>query len=394
MLIGEPGRAGDCGQWHDATATDATPVSALRIDPDLLSEPGAKRRLVTNVTALRSASIDGVLPIADLIERTGDHGPEIWLVMGAAVTPTLTEFDPAGAVCPDAILRDIGQTLLALHRVGLAHRSLSASTVVLGADGRALLAEVGLHAALTDADIDPTLDAAQWAALSRWLSGFDIAGTKAALEYCADLAVQDSLAAGVQALPVVLGRTQLPKAMRDKADVGAAAVPTSAIPVPGELIRFGPGVPQSIEPGTVPAAPGTARPSRRRRRQSWTGALATLAVIAAAAVWWWLGHRGGLTVHEASVTAAPSAVGCDATVDLAAEIATNGRSGVIRYQWRRNDGQVTAELTQAVNSGQHSATVHLRWAIAGNGDFAAVATLNVLSPKVISAAGGFTYHCR
>jgi hypothetical protein len=37
--------------------------------------------------------------------------------------------------------------------------------------------------------------------------------------------------------------------------------------------------------------------------------------------------------------------------------------------------------------------VHLAWTFAGQGDFDAVATLEVLSPQSLHAVGRFSYHC-
>jgi hypothetical protein len=121
-------------------------------------------------------------------------------------------------------------------------------------------------------------------------------------------------------------------------------------------------------------------------------ALLTIAVITGVALWWW--HRlGGLGVESASVHAEPSVAGCATTIDVVGVIATNGRRGTIHYQWRRNDGQPTSQLSQDMLPGDHSASVHLAWTFAGQGDFDAVATLEVLSPQSLHAVGRFSYHC-
>ena len=118
----------------------------------------------------------------------------------------------------------------------------------------------------------------------------------------------------------------------------------------------------------------------------------TAAVIGGVAFWWW--HRlGGIRVESASVSSAPSVVGCAATADVVAVVDTNGRRGVLRYRWVRNDGQTTEELSQTIAGGQRSVTLHLAWTFAGRGNFAAVATLDIRSPDPITAQGHFRYRC-
>jgi hypothetical protein len=390
VLIDADGRAGSCGEWHSATARDGTRVGALRIDPELLAVPGALDRLLACVEALRSADLDGVLPIADLIQRPASTGDDIWLIASGPATPTLADLAPG----PDAaaLLHDVGESLLALHAAGMTHGALSSSTVVAGPDARPRLIEVGLRAALTAIAVDPADDVRQWVQLGRALA---TAGGGTLLARCAEIAETESLAAAVAALaePAVLGpapaaqdsgRTRLGRR-------GTTASRAEDRPA-GELIRFGPGVPSISTSPAEQARVGAVRPARQRARRRIVSALLTIAVITGVALWWW--HRlGGLGVESASVHAEPSVAGCATTIDVVGVIATNGRRGTIHYQWRRNDGQPTSQLSQDMLPGDHSASVHLAWTFAGQGDFDAVATLEVLSPQSLHAVGRFSYHC-
>jgi hypothetical protein len=365
MLIGDELRRGDCGVWHHASDAAGQPRGALLVDPELLATSGALDRLVAIVARVRAAAVDGVLPVLDLIEQPTEAGDAIWLITALPPDRTLADLEPGEEAT--AALRQVGQTLAALHAVGLAHGALSASTVVLGPGGQVLLAEVGMRAAMSGTSADAASDAQEHARLT---------GSPTPAEH-----------GDVRTDRTMLGRRG--------AATGTAAVATTTAPAAQQSenvpIRFGPGVP-AVAPSGAAAVSGDVSRRSRRRRVRWASAVLTLAIIAGAALWWW--HRlGGLAVESATVSSTPAVAGCAATVDVAADVTTNGRRGVLHYRWLRNDGQTTGELSQTVAGGQHSVTLHLAWTFAGHGDFAAVATLEVVSPGRTSAEGRFRYRC-
>lgn len=119
-----------------------------------------------------------------------------------------------------------------------------------------------------------------------------------------------------------------------------------------------------------------------------------MAIVAAAAgLFWW--QRGGpLSVLAVNVTPAQApGHNCDVTVDVVGTIRTDGRGGIVTYQWQRNDGQTSAVLHEVVAPARHDAVVHLHWTLAGEGTFQATATLSVLAPDALTASSEFTYDC-
>ena len=173
-----------------------------------------------------------------------------------------------------------------------------------------------------------------------------------------------------------------------------------AAPAPGELLRFGPGVPvPAPAPDMTQAAAiwrGEAQPTDdppRRRRRLITWLLPLLVLIAVLAILLWQHSGTPLTVTDAAVHAASPALTCDGTANVNATMHTNGASGTITYRWRRSDGTVSDTLRQQVTKGSSNVHVVLLWSFHGQGAMNATATLEVLSPSQISASTTFTYTC-
>jgi hypothetical protein len=176
------------------------------------------------------------------------------------------------------------------------------------------------------------------------------------------------------------------------ADVGAEAPTVRAM----NELRFGPGVPPA--PVATPAWPATVPPGRTRpvwrRLVSLLSSLLTLALVAVVGFYLWQRLRP-LQVESATV-AVPRPAGnrCNVTVDVVATVHTNGRSGVIRYQWFRSDASPGAVLTEQVGSGQRTATLTLKWRFDGVGATTETATVNIIEPSPIQAGTKVAYGCK
>ncbi|GAB3386816.1 hypothetical protein GCM10027452_37210 [Micromonospora halotolerans] len=81
------------------------------------------------------------------------------------------------------------------------------------------------------------------------------------------------------------------------------------------------------------------------------------------------------------------------TVDVVATVRTNGRGGVIRYQWFRSDAPPGGLLTERVGRGQRTATLTLRWTISGAGATVESATVNIVEPSPLQASTQIRYRC-
>lgn len=162
-------------------------------------------------------------------------------------------------------------------------------------------------------------------------------------------------------------------------------------------LRFGPGVPPT--PAATPAWPGAAGTARRRRPLwrrlvSLLSSLLTLALIGVVGFYIW--QRLSPLELEGVTVAVPEPAGtrCDVTVDVVATVRTNGRSGVIRYQWFRSDAPPGAVLTEQVGSGQRSAALTLKWTFTGVGSSAETATVNILEPSPLQVGTPVQYSCK
>ncbi len=177
-----------------------------------------------------------------------------------------------------------------------------------------------------------------------------------------------------------------------------------ASPAPGELLRFGPGVPvpatttpdmtQAIAAWRGEATPAEDTSPRRRRRRLLSWLLPLLVLIAVIAILLWQRSGSQLSVTDAAVHAASPTLTCDGTANVAATIHTNGAAGTITYRWRRSDGTVSDALRQQVTKGSTNVQVVLLWSFHGQGSMNATATLEVLSPSQLTASTTFIYTCR
>jgi hypothetical protein len=167
-----------------------------------------------------------------------------------------------------------------------------------------------------------------------------------------------------------------------------AAAPTVRV---HDQLRFGPGVPTASPAWPAPAG----RPRRRwRRLVSMLSSLLTLALLLVVGLYLW--QRLRPLVVESATVAVPRPAGnrCNVTVDVVATVRTNGRSGVIRYQWFRSDASPGALLTEQVGNGQRTATLTLKWAFSGVGATTETATVNITEPTPIQAGTQVAYRCR
>ncbi|MBM2618515.1 hypothetical protein JIG36_23440 [Actinoplanes sp. LDG1-06] len=161
-------------------------------------------------------------------------------------------------------------------------------------------------------------------------------------------------------------------------------------------VRFGPGVPPTPVP--APAWPAVVAPARRRplwrRLVSVLSALVTLALVVVVGLYLWQ-RLSPIEVESATVAVArPAGSRCGVTTDVVATVRTNGKSGVIRYQWLRSDAGPGAMLSEQVGRGQRTATLTLKWTFSGVGTTTETATVNILEPSPLQATTQVAYNCR
>ncbi|GIJ81190.1 hypothetical protein SAMN05443287_10418 [Micromonospora phaseoli] len=172
----------------------------------------------------------------------------------------------------------------------------------------------------------------------------------------------------------------------------ALAAPTAG---PGGELRFGPGVP--VAPPPAPAWPTPAPPPRRRsawrRLVSLLSTLLTLALLAAVGLWIWQRLSPLEVVEVNAAVPRPAGERCDVSIDVVATVRTNGRAGVIEYQWLRSGSAPGALLTERVGWGQRTVELTLRWSFSGVGSTTETATVNIVAPSPVQAATEVSYAC-
>jgi hypothetical protein len=122
--------------------------------------------------------------------------------------------------------------------------------------------------------------------------------------------------------------------------------------------------------------------------------LLTLVLVVLVGLYIW--QRLSPLVVEGATVAVPKPAGtrCDVTVDVVATVRTNGKGGVIRYQWFRSDAAPGAVLSERVGSGQRVATLTLKWTFSGVGTTTERATVNIIEPTPVQSTTQVAYRCR
>ncbi|MER6579185.1 hypothetical protein [Nonomuraea sp. NPDC001023] len=449
----------ELGNWIDAISPDGRRAGALLFDPRVIGLPGVRERVVNTVMTdqhLVLGGMGGLIPVADVVAA----GDQVWLLTAQAVSPTLADLlagapvDPAGAA---SVLTETAQTLLALHAAGVTHGSVHPGTVVITAEGAALLSERGLSDAIRGQVSPRERDAAGWASLARGLAAsFTQTAPRAAglFERAAGTAVtlgleparamlsqeraalpgglisRDSLARAARgrsafAQPPAFA-AQPPPAPQDEGDIVTLLhVPASGSP---PRLQFGPGM------GGPEAGPGTgagtvrqprqettaeriwregrdgaatvhqpdkrsqgraAKVSRRRRRRTILSTALFAVVMAGAIVAWFrLTDAPELAVRSIDVVAPKKTLGCGGAIVLTGTVVTNGGVGEIRYEWRKNLDKEVVKGSLRTSADKTSYAVPLRWTLSGKSSVKATATLKVLSPgPARTDKASFTYKC-
>ncbi|PZG02067.1 hypothetical protein [Nonomuraea aridisoli] len=454
----EPGIAGfrltqhtwptELGHWIDAIAPDGRRAGALLFDQAVIGLPGVRDRVVGAVMTDRRlvlGGLTGLVPVADMVAA----GDQVWLLTAQAVAPTLADLltsrrvEASGAAC---VLVETAQTLLALHAAGVTHGSVRPRTIVISAEGAALLSERGLADAVRGRASAPGHDAAGWAALARVLAApfgaspvaelFERAAATAGAHGLA--AARDVLVEGRGVLPGGrISRDGLAQAARDRSAFAQApahgmgdegdVVTRSHIPEgpygvdEGDIVtllrvpegatgpaRFGPGVGMREQVGETAAQRiwrsggqeatlhrRAARRSRARRRRTIL-ATAAFAVIMAGAILAWLrtGDVPELAVTSVDVVAPKRTQGCDSAVVITGTVVTNGAPGEIVYEWRKNLDEDVVRGSLRTRSDRTSYTLPLRWTLRGESDVRATATLRIVTPgPVRTGRASFRYKC-
>jgi len=430
--IKEQGTRVSIGTWQETSTTDGRRVSALAL-PQQSQEQ--LTRVAATVSAVRQLDLPGVVPVVDLVGHQG----RAWLIAASPVGPDLASL--TGRLSPGVvatILSDTGQTLMNLHRTGIFHGALDASTVVISPAGAALLSEVGVAAATAGRTGNAMDDAAAWAALARQLAGdhptIQAVATAAAAGMETGLRV---LAANAATLPGFGDRVALAAAPHAAKPIQFAAPPeesttllfdqlekvdaadqptrmakrsTTAASASAErgadgVLRFGRG------PMVMPSTPQWTPPQQPRPKRGIArlvaGALSALLLILAVGYglgvllgqapspqallqqWGFLDsfQIGSVAVAKVDVTT------CNSQADVVGTVVTNGESGVFAYEWLDSDGHSSGRLNQSVRSGERSVAVHYYWSFTGKGTHKGTATLRILAPNQIEASAPVNYTC-
>jgi hypothetical protein len=247
-------RTTPAGTWFAAASATDEPAGLLLVHPAVDLEV-----LVPTVETLADLHLPGVLPTERALAAQAGRN---WLAATVSPVPTLADFLNAGANQEPryaaALLTEVGDTLLAVHRAGLLHGMVNPASLVIGPTGAAMLTDWGTSTAAT-----PRHDIEAWAELAQLLAQHWCADDPPAadvLTAAAELANTTGLLAGIDELAALTGATR--RAVGAAPPAGpAAGAPTEPI-TPPDAAAPTDSVPIHIAPiHTAPtAATATATP--------------------------------------------------------------------------------------------------------------------------------------
>ena len=156
-ILGVLGKGG-MGQVYSAHDTVANRVVALKtLSPQLAHDEAFKERLRREASAASRMSNPHVVAIHEFGEVDGVLYLDMALVegrnLGQLVRESRTGLDPHRAV---ALIAQVASALDAAHRIGLTHRDVKPSNVLVTADDFAYLIDFGLVRAAEDAGLTAT----------------------------------------------------------------------------------------------------------------------------------------------------------------------------------------------------------------------------------------------
>ena len=167
-----------------------------------------------------------------------------------------------------------------------------------------------------------------------------------------------------------------------------------------EILRYGPGVPPTLPAGQpeltaerVWQPGGLGKSPRRRPRLSrlagW--ALTACLLVASGVLLYQRIHHAPFHVTGVAITQ-QAHNGCG--VNVTGRITTNGAAGTVSYQWLVQPSQQPPQpLSQSVLAGQQTVYVTIAVEGAGQGSTAQTVTLQVLGPDTRAAAAPVTVSC-
>ena len=167
-------------------------------------------------------------------------------------------------------------------------------------------------------------------------------------------------------------------------------------PPGSDLVRYGPGVPESQAGVTAEQVWRTGRmpePAKRPHRlRRIAGTAFTVLLLAAAAVVLFLRFHHAPFHTSGAAIIAESKSGC--AVNVTGRIDTNGAAGTVSYQWVfQPQSEAPQPQSQSAISGQHSVIVTVAVEGQGHGTASQKVTLQVLSPDPATASTNVTISC-
>src|SRR6185437_1116058 len=145
-LLGRLG-AGGMGQVYLGKSPGGRLVAIKLIRPELADERGFRSRFASEISAAKNVSGIYTAAVVDADAETEVPWMATVYVPGPSLTDAVEEDGPLPVASVTALAGGLAEALAPIHRVGLVHRDLQPSNVLLAADGPRVI-DFGISLAL------------------------------------------------------------------------------------------------------------------------------------------------------------------------------------------------------------------------------------------------------
>jgi serine/threonine-protein kinase len=286
------------------------PVAIKRLRPDMAARDDIRVRFESEARTAAMLSHPNAVSVFD----TGEHNGIPYIVMQRLPGETLGDRMAGGPIDPDwlrSVALEVLDALAAAHAAGIVHRDVKPGNILIGADGRAMIADFGIAKSVQAGDLaagpvpDPTATG-QWVGTPAYLAPERLTGGPATPQ-------SDLYALGVVLYEALTGR----KPFTGDSPFGTAQAIVGGDHPPVSSIREG------LDPALVVAVERAMAPDPAQRFATAADMAAALAPGAATA-----------TTQAVAVASADDTQVFGGSGD-GADYAGPGDAVVLRRRWRR-----------------------------------------------------------
>lgn len=155
-LLEPRGEGGTAAVWRAIDERTGRPVAVKLLHPHLGTDPAARERLQREALAMGGIDHPNVVAVRDLILDGNLPALIMDFVEGRSLADAIVETGSQPLADALRVTSEVADGLAAVHAAGLVHRDLKPANILLGTDGRARVADLGIAASADPGEADLT----------------------------------------------------------------------------------------------------------------------------------------------------------------------------------------------------------------------------------------------